>query len=265
MSERLKTWYLLLALGLLTLLLLSFAGRPPAALSSAVALPHRLVYTVSVNLRGFLASGRDRRDLRAEVSHLEGELDSARAQLRQLGLQNTRYAEMLHLRATQSPGVVMSVPVVSVPVVSAGVSAVGGTLELGVGRAAGVTPDMPVTVADGLVGVVTTVSDNTAWVRTLVDPASSVGVTVRGRGGQGIAVGEAGGVVRIGDYAEEEPVRVGDVVETSSRGGLFPRGIVVGRVVEVMPKDPNALRREFLVEPSVNVDGLLEVALIRPL
>jgi len=36
-------------------------------------------------------------------------------------------------------------------------------------------------------------------------------------------------------------------------------------VVEVVPKDPNALRREFLVEPSVNVDGLLEVALIRPL
>jgi len=265
LSERLKAWYLLLALGFSTLLLLSFAGRPPAALSSAVALPHRLVYTASVNLRAFVASGRDRRDLLAEVSRLGSELASARAQMRQLELQNARYADLLDLRATQSPGVVMSAPVVSVPVLSAGVGAVGGTLELGAGRAAGVTPDMPVTVADGLVGVVTTVSNKTAWVRTLVDPASSVGVTVRGRGGQGIGVGEAGGVVRVGDYAEEEPVRVGDVVETSSRGGLFPRGIVVGRVVEVIPKDPNALRREFLVEPSVNVDGLLEVALIRPL
>ena len=153
----------------------------------------------------------------------------------------------------------------SAPVVSVGSSAVEGALELGVGRAAGVVSDMPVTVADGLVGVVTTVSDRTSWVRTLVDPASRVGVTVRGRGGQGIGVGEAGGVVRVTEYAEEEAVRVGDVVETSSRGGLFPRGITVGRVVEVLPQDPNALRREFLVEPSVNVDGLLEVALIRPL
>ena len=194
MSERLKAWYLLLALGFVTLLLLSFGGRPPAALSSVVALPHRLVYTASVNLREFVASGRDRRNLRAVVSRLEDELASARAQLRQLELQNARYADIIDLRAAQSPGVMMSAPVVSVPVVSAGASAVGGTLELGISRAAGIVPDMPVTVADGLVGLVTKVSSKTAWVRTLVDPASSVGVMVRGRGGQGIGVGEAGGV-----------------------------------------------------------------------
>ena len=97
MSERLKAWYLLLALGLVTLLL-SFVGRPPAALSSSVALPHRLVYTASVNLRGFLEGGRDRRDLRAEVLRLGNELDAARAQLRQLELQNARYADLLDLR-----------------------------------------------------------------------------------------------------------------------------------------------------------------------
>ncbi len=260
LSERLKAWYLLLALGFVTLLLLSFPGRPPAALSSTVALPQRFVYTVGVNLRGFLEGGRDRRDLKAEVVRLENELATSQARIKDLELVNARYAETLDLRAAQSPGVVMSAPVIS-----AGVGALGGTLELGVGRAAGVTSDMPVTVADGLVGVVTTVSDRTAWVRTLLDPASSVGVTVRGRGGQGVGVGEAGGVVRVSGYAEEEPVRVGDVVETSSRGGLFPRGITVGRVVQVMPKDPNALRREFLVQPSAEVDMLLEVALIRPL
>lgn len=260
MSERLKAWYLLLALGFLTLLLLSFLGRPPAALSSAVALPQRLIYTVSVNLRGFLEGGRDQRDLRAEVARLENELATSQARLRELELANARYAETVKLRAAQSPGVVMSAPVVS-----AGVGVVSGTLELGLGRAAGVLADMPVTVADGLVGVVTGVSDKTAWVRTLVDPASSVGVSVRGRGGQGIAVGEAGGVVRVTDYREETPVEVGDVVETSSRGGLFPRGITVGRVVRVLSGDANALTREFLVRPSAKVDTLLEVALIRPL
>jgi len=124
---------------------------------------------------------------------------------------------------------------------------------------------MPVTVADGLVGVVTAVSERAARVRTILDPLSSVGVSVRGRGGQGIAVGEAGGVVRVSDYAEDAPVAVGDVVETSSRGGLFPRGITVGRVVRLLPGDANALRREFLVKPSAAVDNLLEVALIRPL
>lgn len=260
MSERLRAWYLLLALGFVTLLLLSFLGRPPASLSSVVALPHRLVYTASVNLRAFLDGGRDRRELRAEVGRLESELASAQSRIRELELANARYAEAVKLRATQSPGVVMSAPVVS-----AAVSAVGGGLELGLGHTAGVQRDMPVTVASGLVGVVTKVSERTAWVRTILDPLLSVGVSVRGRGGQGIAVGEAGGVVRVSGYTEEAPVRVGDTVETSSRGGLFPRGITVGHVVRVLPKDANALRREFLVRPSAALDNLLEVALIRPL
>lgn len=260
MSERLQAWYVLLALGFLTLLLLSFLGRPPASLSSAVALPQRLVYTASANLRGFLAGGRERRVLLAEVTRLDRELASAQTRIRALELGNARYAEVLDLRATQSPGVMMSAPVISAPL-----SAVGGTLELGLGRAAGVEPDMPVTAPAGLVGVVTDVSPRTAWVRTVLDPASAVGVSVRGRGGQGLARGEVGGLVRVTGYTEQRPVRVGDLVETSSRGGLFPRGLLLGRVTQVLPKGTNTLRREFLVRPGADVGNLLEVALIRPL
>jgi rod shape-determining protein MreC len=260
LSERLRAWYLLLALGFLTLLLLSFLGRAPASLSSAVALPHRLVYTASTNLRGFLEGGRERRVLLDEVFRLDGELAAARARIRDLELENARYARTLDLRASQSPGVVLSAPVVS-----ASVSPVGGGLELGLGGAAGVLPDMPVTVADGLVGVVSRVGERSAWVTTVLDPSLNVGVSVRGRGGQGIARGEAGGVLRVSGYLEETPIRVGDTVETSSRGGLFPRGITVGRVVHVFPQDANALQREFLVRSSVELDNLLEVALIRPL
>lgn len=251
-----RAWYLLLALGFLTLLLLSFLGRAPASLSSAVALPHRLVYTASTNLRGFLEGGRERRVLLDEVFRLDGELAAARARVRDLELENARYAQTLELRASQSPGVVLSAPVVS-----ASVSPVGGGLELGLGRAAGVLRDMPVTVADGLVGVVSRVGERSAWVTTVLDPALSVGVSVRGRGGQG----EAGGVLRVSGYVEAAPLALGDTVETSSRGGLFPRGITVGQVAHVFPQGANALQREFLVRPSVNLDNLLEVALIRPL
>ncbi|MDQ3460213.1 MAG: rod shape-determining protein MreC, partial [Deinococcota bacterium] len=60
-------------------------------------------------------------------------------------------------------------------------------------------------------------------------------------------------------------VEPGDLVETSSRGGLFPRGIVVGTVVQVKPRDPNSLRTELIVRPAVDLRGLLEVALIEPI
>ena len=92
-----------------------------------------------------------------------------------------------------------------------------------------------------------------------------MGVTVEGKGGQGIAIGEVGGLVRVIDYFVDEALEVGDRVETSSRGGLFPRGILVGEIIRVDPQDPNSLRQEFLVRPAVEVQNLLEVALIEPI
>ena len=84
------------------------------------------------------------------------------------------------------------------------------------------------------------------------------------KGGQGVAVGEIGGRVRVVRFVEDEPVAVGDVVETSSYGGLFPRGVRVGVVDEVLPPDPNDLRRTFLARPAADLSTLLEVALIAP-
>jgi len=74
-----------------------------------------------------------------------------------------------------------------------------------------------------------------------------------------------GGLVRVIDYFLDEPLEVGDRVETSSRGGLFPRGILVGDIIRVEAPDPNSLRQEFLVRPAVEVQNLLEVALIDPI
>lgn len=77
-------------------------------------------------------------------------------------------------------------------------------------------------------------------------------------------MGLPGGLIRVSDFIEAEEVQVGDLVETSSIGGLYPRGVLVGTVVEVPPRDPNGLRRSFTVEPAIDLSILLEVALISP-
>ena len=61
---------------------------------------------------------------------------------------------------------------------------------------------------------------------------------MRNKGGQGIAVGEVGNLIRVIDYSKDKAVSVGDLVETQSRGGLFPRGILVGEVISIFPKGP---------------------------
>ncbi len=255
---RFRAWYVFLALALLTFVLVSFVGAPPFSLSSAVALPTRLFFTAGANVRRAVVNATDRRDFQTELSALEKRVAELEGEKRRLELELQTLTQIREVRLSQSPGVVTTAPVVG-----ADLSPLSSRLTLGKGRAEGVAKDMPVTVPEGLVGVVVGVTEGSAGVRTLLDPESRVGVSVRGRGGQGVAAGEPGGVLRVTNYSEDEPVEVGDVVETSARGGLFPRGIPVGRVTQILPQSGGA-RLEFLVEPSVNIPNLLEVALIEP-
>ena len=132
------------------------------------------------------------------------------------------------VQADQSPGVVLTAPVTGIST-----SVLISRLTLGKGARDGVLQNMVATVPQGLVGMVTETATGSSVVRVVTDPQSRVGVTVSGRGGQGVAVGLPGGTIRVIDFIESEPVRVGDRVETSSLGGLYPRGVLVGTVVEV--------------------------------
>jgi rod shape-determining protein MreC len=259
LSSLLRAWYAFLALGLVTIALMAVVGRVPFEYSAAVALPQDLLHRAGTNVRLTVESLVDRRDLRAEVERLEAELAASRQEARFLELEVQRLEEVLSVRRSQSPGTVATAPVVG-----GEVGAELARLIVGLGARDGVTVDMPVTVPQGLVGIVTDVGPDTALVRTILDPESRVGVTVRGKGGQGIAVGDVGDRVRVTGFLEVEPVEVGDEVETSSRGGLFPVGVLVGVVEEVLPQDPNELRRTYIVRPAVDLATLREVVLLAP-
>jgi len=255
----LRAWYVFLALCLGTAALTAFVGRLPAELTAAVALPHDMLKRAGTNLRLTIESLTDRRDLRAEVEELTTTVAELEQEQRYLELEVQRLEQVLEVRRMQSPGVVATAPVIG-----GGVGPDVSRLIIGIGSRGGVQVGMPVTVPQGLVGIVTEVTANTAVVRTVVDPQSRVGVSVRGRGGQGVIVGDVADLLRVTRFIESEDVQVGDQVETSSYGGLFPIGVLVGVVHEVLPPDPNDLRRSFLVRPSVDLATLREVVLLAP-
>lgn len=259
MSSFFRAWYLLLGLGFLTFVFTAFVGQVPANVSSAVGLPHTFLHRAGVNVRRSVQDLLERRDLQSEVTRLSSSVASLQEENRQLDLELQRLREALSVREDQSPGVVTTAAVTG-----GSSGAILDRLSLDKGQRHGVQVNMPVTVPAGLVGIVTDVTQSSSVVRTVVDPASRVGVTVRGRGGAGIAVGEIGGRIRVTRFIEDEAVEVGDLVETSSYGGLFPRGVLVGTVEEVLPPSPNELRHSFLVRPAVDLPTLLEVVLTAP-
>ena len=255
-----RAWFTFLALGLVTVIVSGLIGQPPASLSSAVALPHSLLHRVGTNLRLASVALADRSDLREQLSDAENRIQQLEQENRELSLSVAQLTEVLQIQTDQSPGVALTGSVIGVSS-----SNLLSRLTLNKGTQDGVMTNMVATVPQGLVGVVVESSRNTSVVRTVLDPQARIGITVRDRGGQGVAMGLPGGNIRVFDFIEVENVQVGDLIETSSIGGLFPRGILVGTVVEVPPRDPNELRRTFTVEPAVDLATLLEVALISPL
>ena len=239
---------------------MAFIDKVPYKLDSLITLPTTLLFQVGSNLRGAIENSIARQNYLSEIGSLKKDVAELQALNRQLELQVKRYQQVLRVREFQSPSAKITANVIGIDS-----SSLLSRLRLGAGSVEGVVKYMPVTVPEGLVGIIADATNHNAIVRTITDPESRVGVTVRNKGGQGIAVGEIGNLVRVIDYSKDKTVSLGDLVETQSRGGLFPRGILVGEVISILPKDPNDLQIEFLVRPAADIPNVLEVALIEPL
>lgn len=136
------------------------------------------------------------------------------------------------------------------------------SLTVNRGRGAGVARLTPVIVPAGLVGRVVTVRTNAAVIQLLNDPASTVGAVVQRTRAQGMVEGEPGGGLRLKFLAREGAgVQAGDLIVTSGVGGLFPRGLPVGRVSAVEERASGLFRYAGLA-PVVDFARVEEVLLL---
>jgi len=218
-------------------------------------LGHRL----GANLRAALFTLLDRRDWRGEAKRLSRENAELRKRVIRLELENARLRRVLAVRETQSPAVVAVAPVIAEDP-----SGLFRRLVLGLGANDGLAPGMPVTSAEGLVGVITEVTPRTAVVRTLVDPESAVGVRRVDAPGRGIAYGVPPSGLKV-RFPRDVRVEEGELLVTGAIGGLFPEGIPVGWVEEQPEPDPAALYYWVRARPAVRLSLLEEVIVLRKL
>lgn len=84
----------------------------------------------------------------------------------------------------------------------------------------------------GLVGRISGVGQNTARVVLLTDTSSRIPVTIQPSGQRGLLIGDNTIAPPINFIETPDQARPGDRVLTSGDGGVFPAGLVVGRLAE---------------------------------
>jgi rod shape-determining protein MreC len=115
---------------------------------------------------------------------------------------------------------------------------------------------------EGLVGRVVEVRTGVSIVQVLTDPSSTVGAHALRTRTPGIVEGEPRGTIRFKYMARDGAgIAVDDVIVTSGLGGLFPRGIPIGRVRAIDDRG-SALFHYALLAPVVDFARVDEVLLV---
>jgi rod shape-determining protein MreC len=110
------------------------------------------------------------------------------------------------------------------------------TVQIDLGSQHGIKPNMPVLTPGGLVGRVSAVGTYRSQVVLLGDPNCKVAALVQNGTGDTGVIGNASpldrGMVELGYLPPTAALKPGQDVTTSGLGGIFPRGIPIGKVVD---------------------------------
>jgi rod shape-determining protein MreC len=211
---------------------------------------------------GFFRRLADLRQAQAENEGLRLRLNEAENQLRE-----ARQARDENERLKKLLDFTKDVTFQSIParVVARDPSVWFNSLIINRGSTSGVDLDMPVVTPEGIVGRVVGVGPVSAQVMLITDERSAAGAVV-GQLGQSNALGSVrgfgkNGLLEMRYVSGLETVNSGDYVVTTGQDRIYPPGLNVGTVVEVVAGSattPHAIR----VKPGARLDSLQEVAVL---
>lgn len=131
------------------------------------------------------------------------------------------------------------------------------------GSVHGVEPGMAVVHSKGIVGQVASVSSNASRVLLVNDHSSGVDVVVQGSRARGVVEGAGERVCELKFITKETQVKEGDLIITSGMDRVFPKGLMVGTIVDV-DSQSGGLFQTVEVKPSVDFSRLEEVLIVFP-
>ncbi len=141
------------------------------------------------------------------------------------------------------------------------------TIQIDAGSRDGVRTNLPVLTVEGLVGRVSTVGVDRAQVVLISDPNCKFSALVENPARETGVIGPAGPLesdwVVLSYLPPSATLKPGQTVFTSGLGGIFPKGIPVGKVMDVRPVE-YGLYVEARVKLAAKLNALEEVWVLMP-
>jgi len=141
------------------------------------------------------------------------------------------------------------------------------TVQIDLGSRDGLRENLPVVTADGLVGRVSAVGYTRSEVVLIGDPKCRISVLVDNPARDTGIIGAGGPVdttlVELTYLSGGASLKPGQSVYTSGLGGVFPRGIPIGQVLDSRPVE-SGLYTQARVKLAVNLGALEQVWVLLP-
>ena len=193
-----------------------------------------------------------------ELKKKNSELETILREFEILKAENTTLQEYMNLTDKYS-----SYQTIPAYVINRDVSNYSSTLVLNVGTNDGIRENMTVIADKGLVGHVVSVAEKTCKVQVIIDSACTVSCSISTTNESIICKGtlENDQILRASYIPTGAELIQGDSVYTSGIGGIYPKGIVIGNVKEIITTS-NITDRYAIVEPAVDFSKIDTVLII---
>ncbi len=259
---------ILICIGALLLGLMTYV----AVAAGTQTLPEQLINTVtypfvtaanaiSNGVNGFIdkwVNADTYRSQNDELRELVTQMYGRTADYEDLQKENEQLREMLGLKQKHED-FVFSEPC---GIIARNANDITGGFTINQGSSSGLSLYDPVITSVGLVGRVTEIAPNYSRVSTLLSPQVNVGVYTLSSKTTGVIESSLASAENrqclMSQILKDADINPGDVVVTAGQSGLFPDGLIVGKVVEVYD-DPNGLSKHAVIEPAEDCFGITSV------
>lgn len=217
---------------------------------------------IAFRLKELVLAHKENRILREKLKQVPLLEDTLRETLRE----NLRLKELLNLKST------ILFQTLFAQVISRDPEHWNQMLYINRGQSEGVNPMVPVValrpdlnnddhLIAGVIGRILESTAHTSKVLLISDPLSSIAAILPRTGEQGLLQGE--GFVNVTlDYLDPSvQIELGEEVRTSGLGGVFPSGLLLGRVTKILESQEF---KKVEVRPAVPLGRIKEVLVLLP-